>query len=150
MKKVLSVLLTILVIALSFTFIAGAEECNCKDHTNGSEKCHCCVYCPNLDTYYLTSCVKNPDGSLKLNENGEVEFCCTDCDGMRFCNCKCDCCMLENDDTATGPDQILDENQQQQVIDGFQKILGRIREFFDKLFDAIFEFLRFDEIMGNN
>ncbi len=151
MKKTLSILLTVLIIALSFTFIAGAEDCNCKDHTNDEKGCHCCVYCPNLDTYYLTSCVKNDDGSLKLNENGTVDFCCAECTGIAPCACTtCDCCKYENDDTVTGPDQIFDEEQQEQIIDGFQNILGRIRDFFDKLFDAIFEFLRFDEIMGNN
>lgn len=150
MKKVLSVLLTVLVIALSFTFVAGAVECTCKDHTNSADGCHCCVYCPNLDTYYLTSCVKNADGSLKTNDNGEAEFCCTACNGIRPCHCGCDCCPENGEDSAEGPDQLLTDDQQQQVIDGFQSVLGRIREFFDKLFDAIFEFLRFDEIMGNN
>lgn len=172
MKKALSVLLTVLVIALSFTFIVGAEAevypvCECRDHTNSADGCHCCVYCDNLDTYYLTPCVKKADGSLDdyyveeeyvNEETGEVtiknrrvvEFCCTDCDGIAPSSCTCGNCDPETDESVKGPDQILDENQQQQVIDGFQSVLGRIREFFDKLFNAIFEFLRFDEIMGNN
>ena len=48
------------------------------------------------------------------------------------------------------PDQIFDENQQEQIVSTFQKILNRFREFFDNFFEMIFELLRFDEIMGNN
>ncbi|MBE6776464.1 MAG: hypothetical protein E7543_09845 [Ruminococcaceae bacterium] len=171
MKKVLSVLLAVLVVSLSFAFVVGAEEavvypvCECKDHTNAAEGCHCCVYCDNLDYGYLTHCVKKADGSLNeyyvlekyvdeltgtetYKNRRVIEFCCTDCDGIVPSSCSCGKCEPDTDDSVKAPDQLLTEDQQQQVIDGFQSVLGRIRDFFDKLFNAIFEFLRFDEIMG--
>ncbi len=151
MKKALSILMSILIIALSFTFIAGAvdacPECLSKEHK--AEKCGCCFYCPNLDTALLVPCLREGNG-VKL-ENGEVAFCCHECDGWYPCDCDCECCPKSASDFEnSNNNQILTPEQQEQVIDGFQSVLARIREFFDKLFDAIFEFLRFDEIMGNN
>ena len=42
----------------------GTCTCENADHFNG-EKCHCCVFCPNLDDSYLTKC------AIENNENGE-------------------------------------------------------------------------------
>ena len=47
-------------------------------------------------------------------------------------------------------EEIWDEEAQQGFIDGFQAILKRISDAFDKFFDAIFEFLRLDEVLGRN
>lgn len=139
MKKILSILMSILIIVLSFTVMASAAGHPCKDHIVDPEiGCHCCIDCPNLDEDYVTSCIK--DGKR----------CCVDCRGVIPCDCGCPCCATDADNGETsGNGQILTPDQQEQVIDGFQGVLARIREFFDKLFDMIFEFLRFDEIMGN-
>ncbi|MBQ3136295.1 MAG: hypothetical protein IJB74_02315 [Clostridia bacterium] len=148
MKKTLSILMSILILALSFTFLAGAAGCDCKTHTNSAEGCHCCFDCNNLDVHYITSCIKDAavDGEYDYNKR-----CCNECTGLIPCNCGCDCCAPDaNGGNNTGNGPILTPDQQEEVIDGFQNVLSRIREFFDKLFNAIFEFLRFDEIMGNN
>ena len=152
MKKALSILMSILIIALSFTFIASAvdacPECGSKEHK--AEKCGCCLYCPNLDTALVVPCIRDGAG-IKKDHNGEIAFCCRECDGWYPCDCSCDCCVKgASDFENSNNNQILNENQQQQVISGFQAVMARLREFFDKLFDTIFEFLRFDEIMGNN
>ena len=148
MKKTLSILMSILIIALSFTFLAGAAGCDCKTHTDSEEGCHCCFACDNLDEGYVTSCIKDAprkeDGSYDT-----AKRCCNECRGLIPCGCGCDCCAADANGENTNNGQILTPDQQEQVVDGFQSVLGRIREFFDKLFNAIFEFLRFDEIMGN-
>ena len=151
MKKVLSILMSILIIALSLTFVAGAatgkcEACGSKEHK--AENCYCCIDCENLDIHHITSCIKDAE---RL-ENGEYDLnarCCTSCTGIIPCSCGCSCCSLSESDKDTGK-EIFTEEQQEGIIDAFQSVLGRVREFFDKLFNTIFEFLRFDEIMGNN
>ncbi len=149
MKKTLSILMSILIIALSFTFVASAAGCGCKDHTNSAEGCHCCLDCNNLDEHYISSCIKD----APRTEDGKYDFsqrCCNECTGVLPCACGCDCCALSDEDIENmgGQDQILTPEQQEAVVSTFQKVLARIREFFDNLFNAIFEFLRFDEIMG--
>ena len=157
MKKTLSILMSVLIIALSLSMVSSAAlyECDCEDHV--AENCKCCVYCPNLDTHYLTSCVVNPDGTLKYKNpeapegEREVAFCCGRCTGIIPCKCGCSCCTLSEEDIENmNPDQIFDENQQEQIITGFQKVLNRFREFFDNFFEMIFEFLRIDDILGGN
>lgn len=158
MKKTLSILMSVLILALSLAMVSSAAakcECDIEEHPAG--KCTCCIYCEELDVHYLTSCAVNPDGTLKYynpeapEEERYVELCCGDCKGIIPCDCKCSCCTLSEDDVEDlVPDQIFDDNQQQQIIGTFQKILNRFREFFDNFFDMLFEFLRFDEIMGGN
>ena len=149
MKKVLSILMSVLIIALSFAVMASAA-CDCSGHKDSPvNSCSCCIDCDNIDTHKLASCVStiNVDGKFVVDTSKAK--CCTQCTGFTTCTCPCNCCV--GDKTGnTAPDQILDEGQQKDVIDTFQKVLGRVREFFDNLFDMIFEFLRFDEIMGNN
>lgn len=144
MKKALSILMAILVLSMSFVVSVSAADpvCTCEDHKAGTDKsCYCCIYCDNLDRDQLTSCGKDADGTEVL--------CCNECSGIYPCTCGCPCCTLtdaEIEDSKNDP--ILNEEQQQEVIDTFQRVLRQISDFFDKLFDAIFEFLRFDEIMG--
>lgn len=150
MKKTLSILMSILTIVLSLTFLAGAAGCDCKDHTNAATGCHCCIDCDNLDEHYITSCIKDKA------KNGEYNYddrCCHECTGLIPCTCGCPCCALSDEDLenlGNGNGQIFTPDQQEQIVTGFQKVMLRIREFFDTFFDVIFEFLRFDEIMGNN
>ncbi len=157
MKKTLSILMSVLIIALSFTMVSSAAlyKCDCTDHV--AKDCKCCIYCPNLDKHYLTSCAVNPDGTLKYanpeapEEERYVELCCKKCTGIIPCSCGCSCCTLSEEDIENmNPDQIFNEQQQEQIVDTFQKVLGRIREFFDDFFDTLFELLRLDEILGRN
>ncbi len=149
MKKALSILMSVLIIALSFTFVASAA-CDCKEHKDAPvNSCSCCIECDNIDTHALASCVKTVKVGDKYVIDESVPACCIYCTGFTTCTCACDCCVGDKDGNAA-PDQIFDENQQETIIETFQKVLGRVREFFDKFFDAIFEFLRFDQIMGDN
>ncbi len=149
MKKTLSILMTILIIALSFTFVASAA-CECREHkASPANSCHCCIDCDNFDEHWASSCVKKTDAEGKIVIDKESR-CCIHCTGLLDCSCGCECCVAGDGNNSSAPGQILTPEQQDQVVDTFQNVLGRIREFFDKLFDAIFEFLRFDEIMGNN
>lgn len=149
MKKALSILMSVLIIALSFTFMVSAA-CDCKEHKDSPvNSCTCCIDCDNIDTHILASCVKTKEENGKFVIDKDQPSCCTYCTGLTTCTCPCNCCVGDKAGN-TNSDPILDENQQQSVIDTFQKVLGRVREFFDNFFDMIFEFLRFDEIMGNN
>ncbi len=147
MKKALSIFLSVLMIMSCFAFAISAAEidggCNCTDHKPAStgDKCHCCVFCDNIEKTYLTSCVK-------FNEDGTVTVCCHYCDGIYPCGCGCDCCP-DDEQTATSK-PILTEEQQDKVVSTFQKIMSRFVEWFDNFFNTIFEFLRLDEILGTN
>lgn len=149
MKKALSILMSVLIIALSFTFMASAV-CECKEHKDAPvNSCACCIECDNIDTHILASCVKTVKEGDKYFVDKTQPFCCASCTGLTTCTCPCNCCVGDKDGNKA-PDQIFNDDQQEDIIETFQSVLGRIREFFDKLFDAIFEFLRFDDIMGNN
>ncbi len=155
MKKVISLVLAVLMVMSVMAFAVSAIEieeapitgvCTCKDH-DAKNACHCCVLCPNLDKSYLTACAKNTsaDGGF----DGRV--CCNKCTGIWPCNCGCECCLEHDqdiDDVTGGP--ILSDDTQKDIVSAFQNILKQISDWFDNLFDAIFEFLRFDEIMGKN
>ncbi len=174
MKKSLSILVAIVMLFSCFAMTASAAitgremvavdedingyiyqyklygDCTCTDaaHFDG-EACHCCVFCPNLDDSYLTKC------ATENNEPGETGFdgtvCCEECEGIWPCNCKCACCSDKNQDLEDNKNNIDDywgEEQQEDFVNGFQAILKRISDAFDKFFDAIFEFLRLDEILG--
>ena len=173
MKKSISVLLAIVMLFGCFAMTASAEVthgewiavdydvdgapiyqyklyggCTCDDHVSGAP-CHCCVFCPNLDNSYLTTCAK------ENNKNNEVGFdgtvCCESCTGLWGCNCKCACCGEKDqnlDDNKNNIDDIWGEEEQEEFVNGFQAILKRISDAFDKFFDAIFAFLRLDEVLG--
>lgn len=171
MKKIVVVLLSVLMLCGCMAVTAGAEseigaqvpvdedifgytyqyellgECTCLDEH--PDECHCCVFCPNLDISYLTSCAKanNPAGVTGFD--GTV--CCVECTGIWPCDCGCECCKEYNqnlEDLENNINEYWGEEEQENFVDGFQAILKQIRDAFDKFFDAIFEFLRLDEVLG--
>ena len=169
MKKVISVLLSVVMlfgcVALTASavvthgelVVVGSEfgqdvyeykyegQCTCEDHISGS-LCHCCVKCPTLDTDYLTDCAGRKEGKY----DGTV--CCKDCDGIsEDNNCTCGSCVEKDEnlsDFESGLDNLIPEQDKQSFVDGFQSILKQISDAFDKFFDAIFAFLRLEEILG--
>ena len=65
-------------------FVVGAADaaCGCDNHTsNRQQKCHCCIFCDNLDTHYLTSCASKADGTLE----SPLDLCCSECKGVFPC-----------------------------------------------------------------
>ncbi len=151
MKKALSILLSVLMIMSCFAFAISAEErvfageCECTDHKPAStgEKCHCCIFCNNLENSYVTSCVKR-------NDDGTVTVCCHYCDGIYPCDCDCECCPKDYDASQDATKPILTPEQQDKVVSTFQRIMSQFVEWFDNFFNTIFEFLRLDEILGTN
>ena len=160
MKKIISVVLAALMLFSVMAVSASATaECTCGPDHKGGYDCLCCVYCPDLPEGRRVSC------STK-NADGEYEFCCKDCQGFLGvdgkCGCKadCECCVLKEDGTTGGTgdfvapggtlDEVWGEEQQNSFVEGFQAVLKKISDVFDKIFDAIFEFLRLDEVLGRN
>lgn len=159
MKKFLSVLIAVLMLATLFvpaTFAADeaipANKCECTEGhfpAESGQKCKCCIWCDNLDLSYRTACVEvipfvGEDGKNYY----DLQTCCAECEGIYPCACNCTCCPVNSDGTEDDRKPIFNEDQQEQIITTFQRILKTVREWFDTLFDSIFEFLRFDEIMG--
>lgn len=155
MKKVISILLVVLVAFSALTMVSFAADqvskpgkCTCDNHVSSPEgTCHCCLYCPNIDKQYLTNCAKGPDGKY----DGDV--CCVECTGTFPCFCGCSCCKNEEEEPSNNPvigwwDDIWDQDAQDQFVSGFQTILGRISAVFDSIFNAIFEFLKIDGVLG--
>lgn len=147
MKKALSLFLAVLmilsVVAVSFgAFAADEKVCTCADCTGTPNGCHCCVYCPYLDTTYLLSCAKDKDGHFKGS------FCCGECDGIWPCDCNCTCCKDKDEKPSDDPSPILTPEQQKDFIKAFQNVLKKVAGVFDMIFNAIFEFLRLDELLG--
>ena len=161
MRKIISVLLAVLMLFSAMAVSASAADnvCTCDDHEEKST-CHCCEYCPENPSFaYVTPCHKEyVDGKYQFKDT----YCCTDCKGFidnkGQCGCSCSCCSLNIDGTIgdlSDPiggywNEIWDEEAQQEYVNGFQAILKRISDVFDKIFDAIFEFLRLDEVLGRN
>lgn len=155
MKKVISVLLVVLVAFSALSMISFAGEvvapsgvCTCEDHkAEPAGTCHCCVYCPNIDKTYLTSCAKGPDGKF------DGTLCCGKCTGIFPCFCGCSCCANNEEQPSNNPivgqwDDIWDQDAQDNYVNAFQKILKRISDVFDNIFNAIFEFLKIDGVIG--
>ncbi len=172
MKKIVAVLLSVLMlcgcmaVSASATVTVGDQvtvdqdifgnitqyklegQCTCNVGQHDAE-CHCCVFCPNLDISYLTSCAKANNPAGETGFDGTV--CCVECTGIWPCDCGCDCCKEYNqnlDDLKNNINDYWGEEEQENFVDGFQAILKQIRDAFDKFFDAIFEFLRLDEVLG--
>lgn len=174
MKKSLSVLLALVMLFGCFSMVASAKyyegemvavkqtidgfeyqyrvtsECTCEnaDHFEG-KSCHCCVKCPNLDASYLTKCATENNADGETGFDGTV--CCEDCTGIWPCNCLCACCGEKDqdlEDNKNNIDDIWGPEEQENFVNGFQAILKKISDAFDKFFDAIFEFLRLDEVLG--
>ncbi len=158
MKKLISVLLAVVMLftmgTMAFAVVVEEPEitgeCRCDDHDiSVIGSCHCCVLCPNIDKSYLTSCAKDKstDGSY------DGSLCCAYCTGIFPCSCGCACCDPNNKDTTGGilgdGYEIWDDEAQDDFVSGFQKILKRISDVFDKFFDSIFEFLRLEDLLGS-
>ena len=172
MKKIISVLLAVLMLCGCMTVAAFAVtegekvqvdedingpiykyalpgQCTCMDQ-HKEPKCDCCIYCPNLDQSLVRSCaewIENPDGTKY------VAVCCTECTGLINCNCGCGCAICEKDNNDIEDfDNKLDDywgpEEQENFVDGFQAILKKISDAFDAFFEAIFKFLRIDEVLG--
>ena len=148
MKKVISVLLAALMLMSCFGMVSFAEDAVCKCPQGvqvDGQACHCCVYCPNLDSSYVMNCY------FKYGA-----YCCDACNGMYPCNCGltcgCEYCVDADQDISAGDSTLGDiwsEQDQENSVDGFQAILKKISDFFGMVFDAIFEFLRIDEVLGS-
>ena len=162
MRKIISVLLVVLMLFSAVAVSASAANgvCKCGDDHREDNTCHCCIYCPENPSYaFVTPCYKKYDnGGYVLEE----KTCCDDCSGFinneGTCGCACECCTLNVDGTfgdksepigGYWPDLWSEENQEE-FVNGFQAILKRISDVFDAIFDAIFEFLRLDEVLGRN
>lgn len=158
MKKIISVLLAVVMLftmgTMAFAVVIEEPEitgeCRCDEHdTSVIGGCHCCVLCPNIDKSYLTACAKDKstDGSY------DGSLCCAYCTGIFPCSCGCDCCDPNNQQKPGGVlgdgYEIWDEDAQDDFVSGFQKILKRISDVFDRFFDSIFEFLRLEDLLGS-
>lgn len=153
MKKFISVLLAAIMLISCFSIASFAAveltdgKCTCSEkgthNPNGS--CHCCIFCPNINVSYVTECAKATlDSDVKI-------VCCYDCTGIVGCNCGCSCCELgeDLDDDNSTLDDVWTDQDQQNFVDGFQAILKTISDFFDKLFDTIFEFLGIEDVLNS-
>lgn len=159
MKKALSVVLALIMI-MTCGMVAFATEaevlgevgtykvCECKDCKKAAG-CTCCIFCPYLNEDFILQCVKPVEGP-----EGErhVVKCCANCSGLFPCDCgsKCGCATcdgesIEKDDGSGDP--LLTPEQQEKFVNGFQKIIKIISDAFNKFFDAIFEFLRIDQVI---
>lgn len=152
MKKIIAVLLSVLMLFSVMGVMASALSCVCEDvpHEEG-KPCHCCAACPNIDVSYLSSCAID---SSEDNASFDGSLCCAACKGVVPCYCGCSCCTKENstDDDIKDNDNIIDdywtEEDQNNFVRSFQKVLKQISDFFDELFETIFEFLRVDDVLG--
>lgn len=154
MKKIISVLLAVLMIFSVMAVSASAEDgamCRCGNHSD--EKgvaCYCCINCPTLEANHRFSCAKLSGDTYST--------CCTKCPGyfgatynVCTCNCGCDACGENASSSTDGSviDKVVTEKDKQNFVDGFQAVLKKISDVFDRFFNAIFEFLRIDQILGN-
>lgn len=159
MRKIISVLLAILMIFSVMTIAASAEaiRCDCGNHDDSlGATCYCCVNCPELPANYRFACVKK--------EGDKYVTCCERCDGYYGavygkCTCSdspdCDCTFCASsgedaDDDSSYLDKVVSEQDKENFVDGFQAVLKKISDVFDRFFDAIFSFLKLDQILGRN
>lgn len=150
MKKALSLLLAIILVfsALACSFAVFAEEyemkdCSCSNCTRIPNSCRCCAYCPYIDKSVLLSCAKDEDGNFKGS------FCCSECSGIWPCNCHCGCeaCVDKSQETDPDPEPLIPEAQRKAYVEAFQNAIKKVAAVFDKIFNAIFKFLRIDELI---
>lgn len=150
MRKIISVLLVTLMLFSVVAVSVSAAGCSCTNHTD-SVDCRCCINCPTLSKGMIMPCAKDANGNLT------GRYCCSACAGYlqknAGCGCDCSCCGDAKSDANDGGlnlGGLVTEKDKQNFVDVFQSILGKISAAFDKFFDAIFEFLRLDDILGRN
>lgn len=151
---------------------------NCNNPCTGEFGCTCCELCPgHIDEngnatntsgylpchydFYLDVDILDADGNIIHKGDQTTHYywkakCCDACTGK--VGCKCDCkkgrepnCPYCIDDTKDDVgDKIEDGIHKGQLgyINGIQKALTSMRDVMYKLFDALFKFLRLDEILG--
>jgi hypothetical protein len=149
MRKIISVLLVTLMLFSVVALSASAGSCDCKNHTDTWDCC-CCVYCDTTDKTFITSCSKDANDNI-IGEGP----CCKACTGIKKngtgCGCDCDCCgSTAGDDGDTTGKLDIPDKAKKNFVDTFQAILGKISAAFDNFFNAIFEFLRIDDVIGKN
>ena len=149
MKKTLSVILALVMLMSCCVVAFAADGCDCDDCTK-SAGCHCCIYCPYLNEDYILQCaqVEVVDGEK------QVVLCCAHCTGTWPCscglnsNCGCATCNGSSLDANDGKGEpLVPEDMQDDFVSGFQKIIKIVADAFNKFFDAIFEFLRINEVL---
>ena len=150
MRKIISVLLvTLMLFSVVAVSVSAADGCGCTSHIEDRD-CRCCINCPTLPKEIVKSCAKDANGNITGNR------CCASCAGYlqknAGCGCSCSCCGKDAgaNDGSFDLSGVVTEKDKQNFVDTFQAILGKISAAFDRFFDAIFEFLRLDDILGRN
>ena len=152
MKKIISVLLAVLMIFSVMAVSASAADgamCNCGNHNfDNPTNCYCCINCPTIPENHRFTCTR-VEGTTYVT-------CCPKCPGYfgatyTVCTCNCGCNACGENASTNGDSSILDgvvsDKDKENFVDGFQAILKKISDVFDRFFNAIFEFLRIDEIL---
>lgn len=158
MKKFISVFLAALMLMSCFAVSSFAavdtfsKMCICTDHIKG-QPCTCCVLCPNPDIDKWNTCYRE---TCETDENGNLvngTFCCKDCRGVVHngsCGCACECCK-GNENVEDGNhtfDNVITDQDKDNFVASFQEVIKKLSDFFNMVFDAIFEFLRIEEVLG--
>ena len=149
MKKFISVLLALIMVMSCFGVMASAAvnlttgTCICANHVESN--CTCCVYCPTLSESAKADCLvreQNADGSYTIT------VCNAECTGLAYCTCS----GCEYDEDYSGSDAgagaLIPEDVQDDIVTWFQLILSKVSTAFDEFFEAIFEFLRLEDVLG--
>lgn len=151
---------------------------SCSNPCTGVFGCTCCSDCPgHLDEngnatnvagylecrygYYLDADVKDSKGNLVHQGDNKMHYywkakCCDDCTGKAGCKCncedasgvKCPYCMNDEDDNLNDKVEGGIHAAQNGFINGIQTALTSVRDVMYELFDALFKFLRLEDILG--
>lgn len=147
------------------TGVFGCTCCEaCPGHLNeNGEATNLTGYLECRFGYYLDADIMDGNGNVIYDGDNTVHYywkvkCCDDCTGKT--GCKCDC-KLENGKTNKCPycvntdDDNIDNKVDQGIqsaqngfINGIQTALKSVRDVMYKLFDALFEFLRLEDLLG--
>ena len=151
---------------------------SCNNPCTGKFGCTCCDQCPgHIDEngvatntsgylpcrfdFYLDVDIVDADGNIIHKGDQKVHYywkvkCCDACTGKVGCKCnckdgkdpKCPYCVDETeDDTDKKIEEGIDKGRTG-FINGIQKALTSVRDVMYKLFDALFKFLRLEDLLG--
>ncbi len=112
--------------------------------------------------YYLDSDIVDGNGNIVHKGDNKVHYywkakCCDDCTGKVGCKCNCkdgkepNCpYCIDNDEDDNIDDKINGgiNAAQNGFINGIQTALKAVRDVMYELFDALFEFLRLEDLLG--